>query len=45
MKILIVDDESATRVFFRNCAERWGEVEVDEASDGDDALVAVIRRK
>ena len=44
MKILIVDDESTTRVFFRSCAERWGAVEVDEAFDGDEALVAVMRR-
>lgn len=45
MKILIVDDEQANRTFFRNCAERWGEVEVDEALDGDEALVAVMGRK
>lgn len=45
MKILIVDDESAARVFFRTCAERWGEVEVEEASDGDEALVGVMKRK
>ena len=34
-----------TGLFFRNCAERWGEVEVDEALDGDEALVAVMGRK
>ena len=45
MKLLIVDDESATRLFFRKCAERWGEVEVDEALDGDEALMAVMRRR
>ena len=45
MKILIVDDESAARVFFRKCAERWGEADIDEAQDGDEALVAVMRRK
>ena len=45
MNILIVDDETANRTFFRKCAERWGEVEVDEALDGDEALVAVMRRK
>ncbi len=43
MKILNVDDELSTRIFFRNCAKQWGEVEVDEASDGDDALVAAMR--
>ena len=45
MKILIVDDEPAARVFFRKAAERWGEVETAEARDGDEALVAVMRRK
>ncbi len=44
MRVLIVDDESAARIFFRKCAERWGDVEVEESSDGDDALLAVMQR-
>jgi len=43
MKILNVDDDLSMRIFFRNCAKQWGEVEVDEASDGDEALVAAMR--
>ena len=45
MKILIIDDESGNRTFLRNCAQRWGEIEIDEALDGDEAVLTVMRKK